>query len=429
MRSGVVVVVVAVVLASVVPSAALSPYPYELQKKLVHTIADNPFVSVGEVYEDDEGGYRIDVTCSTVDAGQGIAFILNKGYDFGDVGIIVTVLDEQGNPIEVDESSLSGDPVEETEQLIQKALQFNRLLVSLPGGGFTADIFVEVSAEAIQFFNDDLTDYYGNSNFLSVDVFSEVCKSTFFDGTVVVDYSGAPNVPRGGHIDGFVPAAAHTQGRFDSTWTTDLWIYREQATTLQLWYNEEGGDSTAAPSATVNLDEDVVHLTDVVATIFSAQGHGSISYLADAPVRVVSRTSTEDDGGGTYGQVIPGVSASDAAAPIIGNDGTVKVLASQREGYRANLGLVNTTADQVTIQVDILTGDGSAAPGESSFTVDLTPWGMTQVNDVLARLDPGQLEGLVINARVISGVGKIIAYLSEVDNSSNDPSYQEAFQF
>ncbi len=428
MRSGIVVVIVAVVFASAAPGVALSPYPYELQKKLVHTIADNPFVSVGEVYEDDSGVYRIDVTCTTADTGQGLAFILNKEYEFGP-GITVTVLDEQGNPIEVDESSLSGDPVEETEQLIQQALQYNRLLVSLPGGGFTADIFVEVSAEAVQFYNDDLTDYYSNSSFLSVDVFSEVCKNTFFDGAVVVDYAGAPKVPRGGHIDGFVPAAAHTPGRFDSIWTTDLWIYREQATTLQLWYNEEGGDAAAAPTATISLDEGVVHLKDVVATLFAAQGHGSISYLADAPVSVVSRTSTEAEGGGTYAQVIPGVSASDAAAPIIGNDGTVKVLVSQREGFRANLGLVNTTADPVTVQVDILTGDGSPAPGDSSFSVDLAPWGTTQVNDVLARLESGQLEGLVINARAVSGGGKIIAYLSEVDNSTNDPSYQEAFQF
>jgi hypothetical protein len=42
---------------------------------------------------------------------------------------------------------------------------------------------------------------------------------------------------------------------------------------------------------------------------------------------------------------------------------------------------------------------------------------------------PGDRRGLIIRAAVISQQGAILAYLSEVDNQTNDASYQEAFRF
>ena len=54
---------------------------------------------------------------------------------------------------------------------------------------------------------------------------------------------------------------------------------------------------------------------------------------------------------------------------------------------------------------------------------------MRQVNDVLTRLEPGSRAGLVVRASVASDEGAIVAYLSTVDNATNDPSYQEAFRF
>ena len=83
----------------------------------------------------------------------------------------------------------------------------------------------------------------------------------------------------------------------------------------------------------------------------------------------------------------------------------------------------------MTVVVEIFTADGEPAPGNSSFTVDLQPFEMRQVNDVLNRLDSGERQGLIIRAGIDSGNGGILAYLSEVDNQTNDASYQDGFRF
>jgi hypothetical protein len=54
---------------------------------------------------------------------------------------------------------------------------------------------------------------------------------------------------------------------------------------------------------------------------------------------------------------------------------------------------------------------------------------MTQVSSVLDRLTEGEREGLIIRVGVTSEDGAILAYLSEVDNTTNDASYQEGFRF
>ncbi len=83
----------------------------------------------------------------------------------------------------------------------------------------------------------------------------------------------------------------------------------------------------------------------------------------------------------------------------------------------------------VTVTVEIFTADGQPAPGDSTLTVELQPFDMTQVNDVLARLDAGSGQGMIIRAGITTGDGGIVGYLSEVDNTTNDASYQEAFVF
>ncbi len=232
-----------------------------------------------------------------------------------------------------------------------------------------------------------------------------------------------------GHLEGYVPAAARVQGKLGSYWTTDLWIYEQGATVIHLWFNRSDADNTNVDSVVVHLNGPVTQITDVVGSLFATQGVGSIHYLADGPVTVTSRTWTTADNAGSYGQTIAGVPLDRASAPGDGQAGTLRMLADQLPDFRSNLGLVNVSGVPVTVAVDMFTADGSAAPGSSSFQVDLEPYGMTQINDVFARLGSGTRRGLVIRAGVSSADGAILAYLSTADNRTNDPSYQEAFRF
>jgi hypothetical protein len=233
-----------------------------------------------------------------------------------------------------------------------------------------------------------------------------------------------------GHLEGYIPSAAHADGKFGSFWTTDVWIYQQGATVIHLWFNVSGQDNTDGASVVVALAEPVIHLTDIVSSLFETEGVGSIHYLADGPITVVSRTWTTGDDGGSYGQTVPGMPIGTSSLAGSGQGGALRMLVNQTKGLRANLGIVNVSPVPATAVVEIFTADGQPAPGNSSFNVDLAPFDMTQVNGVLnKRLGVGERQGLIIRVGVTSDEGGIMAYLSQGDNTTNDASYQEAFRF
>lgn len=232
-----------------------------------------------------------------------------------------------------------------------------------------------------------------------------------------------------GHLEGYLPTAAKANGRFGSVWTTDVWIYQQGASTIHLWFNPADHDNTGASSVVIALDRPVTVLTDVVGSTFGTDGVGSIHYLADGPVVVTSRTWTSADPAGSYGQTIPGVPLEDAAVPDTGQAGALRMYVDQVDGFRTNLGVTNVSRVPATVAVDVFTADGDPAPGSSSFTLELPPFGMTQVNDLLSRLEPGEREGLIVRIGVISTEGAVAAYTSTVDNTTNDASYQQGSRF
>jgi hypothetical protein len=233
----------------------------------------------------------------------------------------------------------------------------------------------------------------------------------------------------GGHLEGYVPAVAHVEGKFGSFWTSDVWVYQQGATTIHFWLNPQGQDNTDGESVVVALDEPVVFIPDIVATLFGTEGSGSLHYIADGPVTVTSRTWTPGEAGGSYGLSLPGESVGDASFAGSGQAGTQRVMVNQRSGFRANFGVVNVSPVAATVLVEIFTADGEPAPGNSSFTLDLEPFGTAQVNDILKRLTAGPRDGLIIRAGVTSSEGAILSYLTDVDNTTNDSSYEAGFRF
>jgi hypothetical protein len=234
----------------------------------------------------------------------------------------------------------------------------------------------------------------------------------------------------GGHLDGYVPAVAKVKGKFGSFWTSDLWIYHQGATVIHLWLNEPGQDNSDGESVVVNLDEPVVFIPDVVGTLFGTEGSGSLHYIADGPVTVTSRTWTPGEGGGSYGLTLPGEPVGAASFAGSGQAGTLRVVVNKRSGFRANFGIVNVSPVPITVLVEIFTSDGEPALGNTAFTVDLDPFSMTQIGDILnKRVTGGDRDGLIIRAGVTSAEGAIFSYLTDVDNTTNDSSYQAGFRF
>lgn len=242
-------------------------------------------------------------------------------------------------------------------------------------------------------------------------------------------FAGPADAASGGHLEGYVPVVAKAKGKFGSFWTSDLWIYHQGATVIHLWLNKPGQDNTDGESVVVALDEPVVFIPNVMETLFGTEGSGSLHYIADGPVTVTSRTWTPGDEGGSYGLTLPGEAIGAASFAGSGQAGTLRVVVNQRSGFRANFGVVNVAPVAVTVLVEIFTADGEPAPGDSSFALDLEPFGMNQVNDILKRLPTGERDGLIIRAGVTSTEGAIFTYLTDVDNETNDSSYQAGFRF
>ncbi len=106
------------------------------------------------------------------------------------------------------------------------------------------------------------------------------------------------------------------------------------------------------------------------------------------------------------------------------------MVVNKNADFRANWGVVNVTAVPVSVLVEIFTADGEPAPGNNtSFTVNLEPFGMTQINDLLKRVTGGDRDGLIIRASVTSVAGAILSYVTDVNNTTNDSSYVAGFRF
>jgi hypothetical protein len=258
-------------------------------------------------------------------------------------------------------------------------------------------------------------------------MFTRSSALTLAVAAVISTVAPLPVIADSGHLDGTLPSAAHAPGRFGSFWTTDLWIYQQGASTIHLWFNRAGEDNTNLASVVVPLSGTVTALRDVVSTLFGTDGVGSVHYLADGPVTVISRTWTTAPEDGSYGQTIVGVPVSESAVAGTGQAGALRMTVDQSALFLANLGLVNISGVATTVSVEIYRRR-QVAPGTRPLP-SIGAFSMTQVNDVLARLGPGDRRGLIIRTSVVSEQGAIHAYLSEVDNQTNDASYQEAFRF
>jgi hypothetical protein len=177
---------------------------------------------------------------------------------------------------------------------------------------------------------------------------------------------------------------------------------------------------TSYSSTTVSLPSlSAISWSDIVAELFSTAGGGALE-IRGASLAVTSRTSTPGIDDGSYGQGIPPIqpgqilrAAGTATATIGGIEEGV--------AFRTNLGLCEVWGESAVVLISIM--DGSMTElGSRSY--QLRPYENIQINRVVAEVGGGgSLSGGVANVTVISGNGRIGAYLSVVDNDTDDPTY------
>jgi subtilisin-like proprotein convertase family protein len=220
----------------------------------------------------------------------------------------------------------------------------------------------------------------------------------------------------------YVATAAHHFGKLGSFFTTDLRLFnsdsqRARPVTLRFVPTEPGSPPrtisvTLPPLGTRVLD-------DVIRNAFRTEGYGPVALNAAAPVLAVSRTSTTAPRGGSFGLAVPAERIASAATAAAGGL-LVLVPAFKAAGFRVNVGV--TEISGASANVEIVVRDSTGV--QRALVPRTVPaGGLVQLNDVYALTSLAPDPADRIEVRVAGGAGRVAAWATPVDASSNDGSY------
>jgi hypothetical protein len=215
-----------------------------------------------------------------------------------------------------------------------------------------------------------------------------------------------------------VPGVAEFDTSF-SNFHTDMRIYNGGSSPVDVTLAFTGASvpnkvKTIAAGETLAVD-------NVLPTLWGITGGGAvIATTANASQLVVTaRTFSRDkSNGGTFGQFIPGVTATDA----VGNGDRALQIVQLEESpnFRTNLGLVEVTGNPITVELLAYTPDSKVA---GKFTQSLGAGEYLPRNGIFKSFGFSNVYNGRITARVISGTGRVAAYGSVIDNRTTDPTY------
>jgi|GEM_PF-1586812 len=221
--------------------------------------------------------------------------------------------------------------------------------------------------------------------------------------------------------DLYVLAAANVKGANATNWRTDLEVHN-------------GGDATASfqlcllRRGTSNLEPTCKGYTllprqtrrflDVVSTEFGTSGTFALRISGQASSLVASSRTYNALPHGSYGQFVPVLPVSQSLAA--GEEGLLLQLShdpSLENGFRTNLGLVNTTPGEVTVLLRFSTASGGFL---GQVEQPLKPYEYTQLDRVLERVTTDAVEVFWASVSCAPQGARVLAYASVVDNRTGD---------
>ncbi|MBK9062201.1 MAG: S8 family serine peptidase [Acidobacteria bacterium] len=220
----------------------------------------------------------------------------------------------------------------------------------------------------------------------------------------------------------FVATSAHRIGKLGAFYTTDVRLFNTdpfRTLDVRLRFSPAGGGAprtltvTLPPLATRAL-EDAVHDT------FRMEGYGPLFLSAPPGVVAASRTSTTAPRGGSFGLSIP----AEATATAAGAGATlVLVPCFKGAGFRINVGVTEVSGQPAAVEFAVRDSSGTL---RALIPRAVPAAGLVQVNDVyaLTHLAPDAADR--IEVRVTAGPGRVAAWATPVDDSTNDGSFVSA---
>ena len=224
-----------------------------------------------------------------------------------------------------------------------------------------------------------------------------------------------------------MPGAAKIRGANSSSWVTDMVVSNLEAVQVTATVELFERDGDTAPSDTAVLEVapgQTLLIRDALTSLFAAEGAATLSIHASRGLMTVGRTYN-DTPSGSFGQIVPGL---DLTADSVLRHGTVGHLLqleeSGSEGWRTNLGLVNTGNTTTAVELRFFDENGL---GIGVIEEELPPFATIQLNRVLRQLSTLELRNVRAEVRVESSLSGVIAFATSVDNRSGDPVMQVAW--
>jgi hypothetical protein len=225
----------------------------------------------------------------------------------------------------------------------------------------------------------------------------------------------------------FLPAAASAQGQSGTLWTTRAWIVNTAGATVTVRgaLLRQGQDNTSAVLHPITLGSihasGFLQVADLVSELGGSGLTAGVLLTAETSaqgqpfdlIRATSYTSTPDpDRDGAYGQAIPAVAA--------GTQDQVWIPGLfQSSSYRTNLGVLNTSGEQITVRIELFGAGGNALAAPVDWT--LLPYEQRQWG--LPALGVASATGGSAKVSLLSGAGSFRAYTSTVDEVTGDAAY------
>lgn len=220
--------------------------------------------------------------------------------------------------------------------------------------------------------------------------------------------------------DSYLPASAHSPGRFDAYFRTDLKLSNPwpSPVNVRVSFFPSKGEGPLQLILSLGAWETRV-FEDVLASLLGARddtaGALRLTVLGDSPGIVASSRTWAEEGTKTYGLAI-GVLENAEAIP--GERIALTFLTSSARA-RTNLGLLETFGLKTAVRVTLLDTDGTRFAVRDLV---LDRYQAVQWNDVFAEMGAAPRENASALVEVLDG-GAVIAHAIRVDNRTNDASF------
>lgn len=203
-------------------------------------------------------------------------------------------------------------------------------------------------------------------------------------------------------------------------WRTDMRIFNDSAEpqVADVVLHVQGGEPVT--QTVVIAPREVKVLDSVVRELFGKPQSGGAIHVntALASKLVVTGRTYNQTSAGTFGLFVPAVTPDEATGIHERTLHIPQVEDSTR--YRTNVGVAEVSGKSATIEVAVVLPDSKVTP---TVTLTLAPNEFRQFVGLLRSMGLQDTYNARVTVRVIEGEGRVTAYGSIIDTSTNDPTY------